>query len=152
MGCHAAWLRTSGGSKGAIILLIKDAFADLSVATCSTEITSMSGPTSQVPTKAKLVIKAPDEYQSQGKGSNLKGAILDQMMPKSMDFNRFSLIFDGFGWIWIWIWIWMDLNGFGWICIPSSVFCVVQPCRGLFFIKNTSLVLLQPRTVFLAFY
>ena len=28
--------------------------------------------------------------QSQGKGFNLKGAILDQMMPKSMDFNGFQ--------------------------------------------------------------
>ena len=33
---------------------------------------------------------ASDICQSQGKGSNLKGAILDQMMPKSMDFNGFQ--------------------------------------------------------------
>ena len=32
----------------------------------------------------------PDLDQSQGKGFNLKGAILDQMMPKSMDFNGFQ--------------------------------------------------------------
>ena len=47
--------------------------------------------------------------QSQGQGFNLKGAILDQIMPKSMDFNgfqwismnvnRFSLILNGFRWI-----------------------------------------------------
>ena len=40
----------------------------------------------------------------------------------------------------------LDLHGFGWICIPSSVFCVVQPCRGLFFQKKHIPGILQPKT------
>ena len=36
--------------------------------------------------------------------------------------------------------------------LPSSVFCVVQPCRVLFFPEKTKGGLLQPETVFHAFY
>ena len=53
----------------------------------------------EVTTRSGDIAEGALPSQSQGKGSNLKGAILDQMMPKSMDFNRFSLILNGFGWI-----------------------------------------------------
>ena len=84
--------------------------------------------------------------QSQGKGSNLKGAILDQMIPKSIDFNfnRFSLNLNGFGWIQIWIW--MDLH-------PQLGLLCGAALPGAFFSrKNTSLVFLQPKSMVLAFW
>ena len=40
----------------------------------------------------------------------------------------FLLIFNGFCWKW------------GFWCIPSSVFGLVQPCRGLFFLRKTTLL------------
>ena len=69
--------------------------------------------------------------QSQGKGSNLKGAILDQMLPKSLDFDGFQFIFINF--VWIWMDLDLDLDGFA-SPARSSVCC--SPAGGLFFQKK----------------
>ena len=67
------------------------------------------------------------------------------MMPKSLDFNGFQLIFIDFEWIW------MDLDlGLDGFVSQLGLLCGAALPGACFFRKNTSLVFLQPKSMVFA--